>query len=202
MAFIETPRFPDSIAFGAVSGPEFSTDIVITVGGQESRNANWAATRGRYEVGLVNKDKTTTDALIAFFRAVAYGRANAFRFKDHNDFEAYDQPIGTGDGADTTFQLVKVYTSGAQTYTRTITKPVTGTVTAKLAGTPTTAFTTDTTTGIITFSVAPGLGVAITASCEFDTPVRFDSDWLSLQRVDIDIYSWQSIVLLEVRDIA
>ena len=201
MSFIETPRFPDSIAFGAVSGPEFSTDIVITVGGQESRNANWAATRGRYEVGLVNKDKPTTDALIAFFRAVAYGRANAFRMKDHNDFEAYDQPLGTGDGVTTTWQMIKVYSSGAQVYQRTITKPVAGTTTAKLNGVPTTGFTMATTTGILTFSPAPSVGVVVTASTEFDVPVRFDTDWLSLQRVDIDIYSWNSVILLEVRDI-
>ena len=43
---------------------------------------------------------------------------------------AFDQPLGTGDGVINTFQLKKLYTSGGQTWTRTILKPVVGTVQA------------------------------------------------------------------------
>ena len=42
MSFIETPRFPDDIAYGAQGGPMYSTDVVATASGYEKRNQNWA----------------------------------------------------------------------------------------------------------------------------------------------------------------
>jgi len=38
----------------------------------------------------------------------------------------------------------------------------------------------DATSGLVTFAAAPGSGVAVTAGCEFDVPVRFDSDTLDM----------------------
>lgn len=37
-------------------------------------------------------------------------------------------------------------------------------------------YTIDATTGLITFATAPGVGVAVASTGQFDTPVRFDSD--------------------------
>lgn len=203
MSFIESPSFPETIAYGAQGGPEFSTDIFETIGGHEQRNQNRQHPRARFEVGLVHKTRLETQTLLAFFNAVAKGRANGFRFKNHanDDYIGADEPIGTGDGADTTFQLLKRYTSGAYTYDKPIYKPISGSVTIKLNGTLTTAFTVNTTTGIITFTSAPGVGVAITATFEFELPVRFDTDWFAASRVDPDIYSWPSIPLAETLDI-
>lgn len=45
--------------------------------------------------------------------------------------------------------------------------------TVKLNGTPTSAYTINNTTGVITMTSAPGAGVVVTVSCEFDTPVQF-----------------------------
>ena len=49
MAFVET-RFPTDISYGSAGGPEYSTDIIVTQGGYEQRNINWAASRARYNV--------------------------------------------------------------------------------------------------------------------------------------------------------
>ena len=66
------------------------------------------------------------------------GRLHGFRFKDWGDHKSClpsqtpgptDQPIGTGNGSTTEFQLAKRYTSGAQSWTRAIAKPVAGTMT-------------------------------------------------------------------------
>lgn len=204
MAFYEAPSFPTELAYGAQGGPEFSTDIFETIGGHEGRNQNRQHPRARFEIGLVNKTLTETQSLLAFFNAVAKGRANAFRFKNlaNNDYQGATEPIGTGDASDTTFQLIKRYTSGVYTYDKPIYKPISGTVRCFLNGTETTAFTVDTTTGVVTFSAAPGSGVAITATFEYELPVRFNTDWFSCSRVDPDIYSWPSIELLETLDIA
>ncbi|MEF3019366.1 DUF2460 domain-containing protein, partial [Pseudomonas aeruginosa] len=60
--------------------------------------------------------------LKAFFLARA-GRARGFLFKDHRDWKAEGQPLGTGDGQRKTFQLVRVYASGSVTIVRKITRP-------------------------------------------------------------------------------
>jgi uncharacterized protein (TIGR02217 family) len=108
--------------------------------------------------------------------------------------------IGTGDGATTTFQLVKRYASGSQTWVRTIAKPVAGTVTVALNGTSqASGWSVSTATGLITFTTAPAVGVAITAGYEFDVPVRFDTDVLDVT-LDLErLGSITSIPLVELR---
>jgi len=207
MAFHEV-RFPDNIGRGARGGPERRTQIVELASGNEERNASWANSRRRYDVayGIRRADDLAT--VVAFFEA-RNGRLHGFRFKDWSDYRsgppsqtptAIDQPIGVGDGAATAFQLVKVYASGAQSWTRAIAKPVAGTVRVALAGVEqASGWSVDTTTGVITFASAPGAGVEIRAGFEFDVPVRFDSD---LMDVTLDIErtgSITSIPLVELR---
>ena len=111
-----------------------------------------------------------------------------------------DQAIGTGDGTTSAFQLVKRYASGAQTWTRAIAKPVTGTVRIAVAGVEQlSGWSVDATTGVVTFGVAPGAGVAVTAGFTFDVPVRFDTDALDVT-LDLErLGSITSIPLLEIR---
>ena len=120
-------RFPDNIAYGATGGPEFATTVVVTGAGHEQRNVNWAEARGRWDVASGLKNQQQLDELIAFFRA-RKGRAFGFRFKDWTDYKATGQLLGTGDGTNTTFQLVKHYPSGSVIEVRTVSKPVAGTV--------------------------------------------------------------------------
>lgn len=198
MAFIET-RFPVDIAYGSAGGPEYSTDIVITQSGHEQRNQNWSAARLRYNAAYGVRTQSQLDALIGFFRA-RKGRADGFRFKDWTDYKTTAHPIGTGNGSATQFQLVKTYASGSVTETRIVTKPVAGSVSVYLAGIlQTSGVTISTTTGIITFATAPGNGVAITASFEFDVPVRFDTDRLSAALESYGISTVNDIPLIEVR---
>jgi uncharacterized protein (TIGR02217 family) len=201
--FVETPSFPETIAWSAMGGPMWKTDIFDTQSGAEQRNENWAHYRAEFDVGLVNKSLVETRALLSFFNAIGRGRARGWRFKNvvNDDYYGTDEPLGTGDGADTTFQLLRRYTSGAETYDKLIFKPIVGTVTCKLAGVPTGAFTVNTTTGIVTFTSAPGVGVAVTASFQFDLPMRFNTDGFQCTRIDPDIFSWPSIPILETREI-
>ena len=113
--------------------------------------------------------------------------------------QAVDQPIGTGDGSTTVFQLYRIYQTGAVTRQRKITRPEDGTVTAKVAGVDT-AIVLDPDTGQITFGAAPALGAAITASFDFFLPVRFDSDELELVALTGELDHPVNIVLVEVRE--
>lgn len=198
MPFIEV-RFPADISYGSSGGPEYSTDIVETHGGHEQRNSNWADARARYNVAHGVKTKEQLDALISFFRA-RRGRADGFRFKDWTDYQGIGQSLGTGTGAQTAFQLVKRYVSGSATEVRVIKKPVAGTVSVYLNGVlQGSGFSVATATGIVTFTVAPGSGVAVTADFEFDVPARFDTDRLSAALEAYGSHSWREIPLVEVR---
>lgn len=198
MAFVEV-QFPADIAYGSSGGPEYATDIVASQSGYEQRNVNWEQARARYNVAHGVKTKAQLDALIAFFRA-RKGRAHGFRFKDWTDYQATTEALGTGDGVTTQFQLVKRYVSGAVTELRTITKPVSGTVQIyKNAVLQSSGVSVNTTTGIVTFTVAPTIGQAITATYQFDVPVRFDTDKLSASLDAYGIHSWLDIPLVEVR---
>ena len=207
MAFHEV-RFPDNISRGARGGPERRTQIVELASGAEERNASWANSRRRYDVAYGIRRADDLAAVVAFFEA-RNGRLHGFRFKDWADFkscppsqtpEATDQPIGTGNGSTTEFQLAKRYTSGAQSWSRAITKPVAGTLTIALNGTPqASGWSVSTTTGLITFTTAPAAGAAITAGFEFDVPVRFDTDVLDVT-LDLErLGSITSIPLVELR---
>lgn len=207
MAFHEI-RFPDDISRGARGGPQRRTQIVELASGDEERNASWANSRRRYDVAYGIRRADDLAAVVAFFEA-RNGRLHGFRFKDWADYKsclpsqipaATDQAIGTGDGSTKTFQLVKRYASGAQTWVRTITKPVVGSVMIALAGTPqATGWSVDVATGLVTFSSAPASGVTITAGFAFDVPVRFDTDTLDVT-LDLErLGSITSIPLVEIR---
>ena len=132
----------------------------------------------------------------------------SFRWKDWADYRScsteaqpsfLDQAIGTGDGARTQFQLTKSYTSGGYSYLRTIKKPVAGSVSVGKAGVlQTSGWTVDTTTGLVTFAVAPGSGQVVTAGFEFDVPVRFDADSLI---VSIEAFNHGTIPNIAIKEI-
>lgn len=164
------------VDYGVVGGPTYSTQVVEVDSGRENRNATWSHALGEWDVGARTYNRTEIDSLLAFFRA-RQGRLVGFRFKDWADYVGTVEGIGGGDAVTVAFQLSKVYTSGSASITRKISKPVAGTVVIYVNGVvQASGWAVDTTTGIITFAVAPAAGLPITADFEFDVPVRFDSD--------------------------
>lgn len=198
MSFSET-QFPADISYGSAGGPEFSTDVVITHSGHEQRNSNWSQARLRYNVAYGVKTKAQLEALITFFRA-RKGQAQGFRFKDWTDYEAIGQTIGTGDGTETEFQLVKHYSEGVNTHTRIITKPIAASVNIYVDSVlQASGYTLDSASGMVSFDSAPANGEVIQADFEFDVPVRFATDRLSSSLDDYGVYSVRDIPLVEVR---
>ena len=207
MAF-DNVRFPVSISRGLAGGPERRTDVVMTASGREERNARWANSRRRYNAGYGVKSLDDINAVVAFFEE-RRGKLYAFRFKDYSDFKsckpsqiasATDQVIGTGDGMTATFQLVKNYGT-TRPWARPIAAPVAGTILISINGVPTTQFTADVTTGLITFNAAaiPPNGAAIAAGFEFDVPVRFDTDLIKINLAHFAGGDIPDIPLIEVR---
>lgn len=212
--FHET-RLPPKYAFGSSSGPGWKTQITELDSGHEERVIRWATYRERFELLQDVKDIDEINELLRFFKA-RQGAAYGFRVKNQWDWssnaEGTDAPgtqdvqIEQGDGTTVAFQLIKKYTDGLSTVSKNIYKPVADTVRIWVNGVEKTEgvdWTVDTTTGIVTFSVAPGAGLAIHASFEFDTPARATSDideWLSASRRDVEEGELPSITLIEILD--
>ena len=209
MAFHDV-RYPTNLSFGSTGGPERRTDIVTLVNGFEERNSPWLDSRRRYDAGSGMRSLDDLETLISFFEA-RHGQLHTFRWKDWSDYKtsrpshavtALDQVIGTGDGTKVAFQLVKVYASGSQSYTRTLMKPVSGTVKVAVNGvvrTMGTDFSVNLTTGVVTFNLPPAAGLSVTAGCEFDVPVRFDTDRISTSVATFQAGQIPAVPVIEVR---
>lgn len=209
MAFHEI-RFPANLSFGSIGGPERRTEVVTLANGFEERNTPWAHSRRRYEAGTALRTLDDIEDLISFFEA-RNGRMHGFRWKDWSDYKScppsrqpgpFDQEIGIGDGTTTVFPLLKTYRSGEQTYTRRITKPVSGTVQVAVAGDPKVEgleFTAEPALGQVVFVVPPDIGVRITAGFEFDVPVRFDTDRIMTSLASFQAGEVPDVPVVEVR---
>jgi uncharacterized protein (TIGR02217 family) len=135
-SFVDTRLDDGLVVYDTAGGPAYQTDIVITASGRESRNARWAAARGRWQLGERRLTRAEAETLLAFFRA-RQGRLVGFRWKDWADYQVatgYGR-IGSGVGDGTPSHLLyKRYSSGGVDVYRPIAKPVWAGVTAKVAG--------------------------------------------------------------------
>lgn len=199
--------FPEAIARGSTGGPEYRTQILLLSGGDEDRKQVWSAPLHSYDAGVAISTVEELSVVLRFFHARA-GRFHTFRFKDWADYRSCDatvpikptdQVLGEGDGSRLTFQLVKVYGDAEASYTRVITKPRAGTVRLGLNGAETSAFSVNTTTGVVTLDEPPGAGVLVTAGYEFDVHARFASDKLGISMRAFSAGEIPDVPIMEVR---
>lgn len=215
MTFHEV-RLPEDIERGAQGGPEFNTTILELSSGHERRNENWSRARMSWDIGYgIMSDDDAVDTnfrtLLDFFYN-RHGRSIGFRFKDWTDFILDRQAIGETDpvevetGRNNQFQVFKRYTSGGATYDRVLQKLVSGTVrlwvdgTERVVGGGTGQFQVNVNTGVVTLGTdlrdLPSALVEV--ACEFDIPVRFDTDKLELNVALWNAASVPSIPIVEL----
>lgn len=202
MAFHDV-RFDTGISYGSSFGVSRNVRVLELPSGEREATARWTRSLRRFNVGYGIKGIDDLLSVRRFYQ-LRGGPLNEFRFKDFSDFTSSsddigteaqtDQQIGVGDGSETVFQLIKIYTDGTYNETRPITKPVSGTVVIDdIGGVPqveSTHFTVDYTTGLVTFTTAPGVSNAIKAGYQFDVPVSFGSE---LEEVlELDYTSFQA----------
>jgi len=168
-------RLLDRVNQGFSGGPQFNTLIVPLKNSHENRNADWSMPQHVYTADYALLDPRDRNAVLEAFW-VMRGQTHTCQYKDWNDFKIVNQSLGTGDGTATPRQLVKTYTFGAGSLTRTITLPVADTLQVTANGSPL-AVTVDPTNGLITpVSTWPSGQAIAVAYCEFDVKVRFGAD--------------------------
>ncbi len=202
-------RLPEGIEKGSQFSPTFQNVIQEAIAGNEQRFAQWSECRGSGDIsyGLLNSEDPTGDfrAIVAIYRA-HYGSLLPFRFKDWSDFQCTDEVFGTGDGAETEFQLTKTYdpsqillnTPGSVLYVRNITLLATTPV-IKVDGVTKTVVTdyNISSSGLVTFTSPPANAKDCTWTGEFDVPVRFDGP-LQVVMNESDIAAIGSLPIKEV----
>ena len=207
LASFHDVQFPPAVSFGATGGPERRNEIVGLTSGREKRNARVAHSRRHYDAGTGVRSLADLYEIVAFFEA-RRGSLHAFRFRDPFDMKsgapqgtpaATDQVLGIGDGVAQRFALVKTYGVGADAYRRDIFLPGLAGLRVAVNGAETAGFTFDGAAGEVVLAAAPAAGAQVTAGYEFDVPVRFDAERLSISLTAFKAGQIPTIPLVEVR---
>lgn len=193
-------RLPEHIEAGADVGPRFLTTVTLASGGAESRNVEWSQEKleANISYGMMSDDnpddrEDSYRAILTFFRK-CLGRAVPFRFRDPSDWEATKEPIYPVSADGLTWQLAKTYSAD---YRRKITRPDPDTVKLYAPGGAeiTTGWRFDV-LGMIVFDDPPNNGVV--ASFEFDVPMRFDNDRMSVSLENVRAGQIGEIMIVQV----
>jgi len=206
-SFMDAVVFPEHISKGSVGGPDWPAEIVTLASGREERNTPVSAPLRTYDARYgVRRPNEAYEILELYYAAM--GRLRGFRFKDWTDYRsgppatppaATDQALGTGDGVQVSFPLVKRYSFGASHFDRRITRPRAGIVVALDGLVVGAGVTVNLETGVVTFAAPPAPGAVLTWGGAFDVPVRFDC---ALSQVEMSgpISGIPSIFLKELRE--
>lgn len=175
--------------YGATGGPQWDDEIFANAAQRELRFLFGEVPQRRYELG--NREVLTQqhDYLLNHHTAMR-GRRHSFLYKDWSDYRAVNEPL-TLDGTVST-QLTKTYGVGVNPLVREI-EYIEPTITLELdsgAGyvvqTPTTHYTVNPDTGIITWVSAPNIAWSARWSGKYYVKVRFDARQFSSQFLVID----------------
>lgn len=150
-------------------------------------------------------DKAGRDTLIEIFNRVR-GSVDVFLWEDSDDYQCLaTECIIVAIAAQTEFQLIKTYyPSESDSFTENKTRIQPGSIYAPIVKvdnvtkTEGVDFTLDDNTGVLTFSVAPGVGAVVTADYRFYFPACFADVTLVDTQVGPELYSNPNLQIVEV----
>lgn len=214
--FIESPRFPDNIAYGASFENLFNTDSTSNQAGFVQVNINWDTPLFQAEVSHGVKTHDDIIKLKRFFWNTK-GKAKGFRFKDWSDYKVDKSLSAVNEGEVLTSRVLKLYQvipveNDVPSYRR-IVKPVNASNYPSGTVKPFALYQNDVlvnssnyiidyTTGIVTLnnSFVFNEEDLFTFECEFDIPVRFTTDSFKANIESFNSYSWGNITVSEMRE--
>lgn len=217
MPFLDAYMPEEIPGYPCVSAPRTKTTIQVSSGGGERRNQEWEHPLHTFTMPEGIRDWSVVQSLSKMWRITA-GPYKSFAWRDPLDFSSgdlvvpnpdtdpvptmLDQTLGTGDGFTDSFQLIKRYTYGGESYDREIYLPVLSTVVVSVNSVLVAAadYTVSRPGGLITFDTPPTSGHVVRAGFLFDCEVRFESD----DAFEGILRTWQAggfadLTLVEVR---
>lgn len=189
------PSF-SGITYPVKKMPEWDTDFQRSISGKVTTLARYSYPIYHFELPIsflrtAAAYKEFQD-LMAFYNSVN-GRANLFRFADPDDGTATAQSFGTGDGTTTTFQLVRAISGLSFSWVDPVYYPVTAAIYKNAVLQTLGVDYTLSTTGLVTFTVAPAAAAALTWTGTFNWLCRFDDDSQSFEQFVSDIFELKAL---------
>jgi len=187
---------------------EQSTIVQRSDSGREVRIAQYLQAYYNWEIpfGYLNDDINVATAdfqIIMGFHELNYGKWQPFLYDcpNDNDTSQYQAPgttpsdIGVGDGTTTTFQLSR--TMGGAPHLVYYVNTTNRAAVIYLNGVVQGGGYTISTTGLVTFTTAPGAGVVVSADFQYYFLVRFDDDSIESETVAGSFEIIKSVTLYE-----
>lgn len=206
-------QFPDlrGLSWDYTLAPTFSTGVQQATGGREVRVAFWSAPTWKITLtyNYLHDDSEHVDQngcselqqLVGFFLA-RQGQFDSFLIdlaqltRKPLDSTVSGQPIGTGDGSTTSFQLVR----NIGGYLEQVQNPAGQSATVYVAGVKKTQGTDYTiTNGAVSFASPPAGGAAITADFQWLWRVRFTQDSQEFDNFMYLLWECKKLELMSVR---
>lgn len=206
--FIEE-RLDACIRIGAESDNRYFVDATMSADGARYATLKNGKPFKTFDIGFIKSRSPLALEVASLFHRT-YGGFAGFRIKAWDDFTTAEDGVSAPGWSDctalvltsTTFQMVKEYGKSMPALLslgrprRVIYKPVAGTVQVSVDNVPVVSgWSVDTTSGVITFSVAP-VGT-VRFGCEFDYPVAFDSSF-SVSALTGDVMDASGLRLVEL----
>lgn len=184
------------VTYPVKKSPIWDTDVTRAISGKRTTLARMSYPTYAFELPISFLRTAAAYAefqdLMAFYNTVQ-GRANLFRFNDPDDNTATAQGFGTGDGATTEFQLVRAITGLSFSWVDPVYYPVTAAIYKNAVLQTLGVNYTISTTGLVTFTVAPAAAAALTWTGTFNWLVRFDDDSQSFEQFVSNIFELKAL---------
>lgn len=192
------PNFP-GLTFGVTRTPIWSTTPKRSVSGREFRSANMSYPRYKFKLGYeVLRQKgayTEFTTLVGFFNA-RQGAFDSFLFTDPDDNTVAAQVIGTGDGSNKLFQLVRTFGGFVEPVFDANSAPLI--YVGGVLKTLTVDYTINT-VGLVTFVTAPGAGVSVTWTGTFYRRVKFTQDSAEFAKFMANLWELKTLEIETVK---
>lgn len=171
---MSTAVFPSliGVAFPVARQAIFSTRVQKSVSGREVRIADYPFPIWEWTLPFDYLPAADWATLMGFILA-RQGAWDSFLYDDPTDDSVTGQAIGAGDGATTAFQLVRSLGALSEPI---LAPELVSAVYLNGVAQASSAYSVDTSTGVLSFGTAPALGVAISADFSYYFRCRFVDD--------------------------
>ena len=195
------PLFPAlaGIGWSVKRSPVWKTRAQQAISGKETRLADWSYPAWHWELTF---DFLRADPVAAEFQSLAgffnarQGAFGTFLYADADDNAVAGQSLGTGDGATTTFQLIRAFGSFIEPV---LAPNVVNAVTLAGVAQSSSSYSVDPATGLLTFTAAPVSGAAIAADFSYYFRCRFAEDTLDFEKFMATLYRAQKLAFVSLK---
>jgi uncharacterized protein (TIGR02217 family) len=200
------PSLP-GLTWNVVKAPTFQTRIQRAVSGRELRALDYPYPLWQFTLGFeFLRDNPAADydelrTLLGFYM-LCQGAFGTFLFQDPSDYQATGQAIGTGNAAQTLFQLVRAIGAALPGggFAEPILAPnlVSAVYLNGVVQSPA-AYSVDPNTGLVSFTAPPGNGAVVSADFSFYFRCRFIDDSYDFENFMYRLWQLKKLTFISVR---